>query len=325
MRKDSILKNNQSGDGCEVLVSIIIPCYCSAKTIPLVVEEVKDVLEKENQKFEIIAINDCSPDNTWETIFKLSETDERLKVINLAKNMGRHNALLCGCHYASGDYIVFMDDDMQCPADKLTNLLDAVKGDYDVAIARYPKKKQSLWKNIGSSVNDKVANWLIGKDKELKFSNYCAMRAFVKNEITNYSNPYPYLSGLIVRATQNIINIDMEERERTIGVGHYTFKKSLSLWLNSFTAFSVKPLRLATVLGCLIALCGIVVTVITIVRKILNPDILMGYTSLMASILFVGGMIMFMLGLIGEYIGRIYISLNSLPQYVVRETNNIQV
>ncbi|MCD7757304.1 MAG: glycosyltransferase, partial [Clostridiales bacterium] len=246
-------------------------------------------------------------------------------VIDIAKNGGRHNALMCGCHYTTGDYVAFIDDDLQCPTDRFWDLLAPLEsGEYDVSIAKYPKKTQSGLKNFGSKVNDTVANWLLGKDKDLKFSNYSVMRRFVKDEVIRYTNPYPYLSGLMLRATSRVTNVVMEERERTIGVGHYNFKKSFALWMNSFTAFSVKPLRLATTLGVICAIVGVITGIYTVIHKFLVPTVTVGYSSLMAAMLFLGGMIMFLLGLIGEYIGRIYISLNNSPQYVVRETLNVE-
>ena len=174
-----------------------------------------------------------------------------------------------------------------------------LNGDADVAIAKYPHKTQSAFKNFGSKVNDAVATWLLGKDKDLKFSNFSVMKRFVKDEV--------------------IKNVEMEERERTIGVGHYSFRKSFALWMNSFTAFSVKPLRFATTCGIAFAFIGMLMVVYTVVHKLVNPNVAIGYSSLMSIILFIGGMIMFMLGLIGEYIGRIYISLNNSPQFVIRE------
>ncbi|MCD7822368.1 MAG: glycosyltransferase [Clostridiales bacterium] len=289
-------------------------------------DEIRDlVAQRPEYDYEIVAVNDCSPDNVLSVLRQQAAQDRRVKVIDLAKNGGRHNALMCGCHYTTGDYVAFIDDDLQCPTDRFWDLLAPLEsGDYDVSIAKYPKKTQSGLKNFGSKVNDTVANWLLGKDKDLKFSNYSVMRRFVKDEVIRYTNPYPYLSGLMLRATSRVTNVVMEERERTIGVGHYNFKKSFALWMNSFTAFSVKPLRLATTLGVICAFVGVITGIYTVIHKFLVPTVAVGYSSLMAAMLFLGGMIMFLLGLIGEYIGRIYISLNNSPQYVVRETLNVE-
>lgn len=307
-------------------ISFVIPCYASEGSVALVMDEIRSTVgQRPEYDYEIVAVNDCSPDNVIAVLRQQAAQDKKVKVIDLAKNGGRHNALICGCHYVTGDYVVFIDDDLQCPTDRLWDLLAPLEsGDYDVSIAKYPKKTQSGFKNFGSKVNDIVANWLLSKDKNLKFSNYSVMKKFVKDEVIRYTNPYPYLSGLMLRATSRITNVVMEERERTIGQGHYNFKKSFALWMNSFTAFSVKPLRLATTCGILCAIIGVLMALYTVIRKLLIPTVAIGYSSLMAAQLFIGGMIMFMLGLIGEYIGRIYISLNNSPQFVVRKTYNLE-
>ena len=306
------------------LISFIIPCYASEGSVGLVIDELREIVrQKPAFDYQIIAVNDCSPDGLMDVLRAYAAADPKVIAVDLAKNGGRHNALMCGCHFAEGDYVVFIDDDQQCPADRLWDLMAPLtEGNYDVAIAKYPKKKQSGFKNFGSYVNDSVATWLLGKSRDLKFSNFSVMRKFVRDEIIKYTNPYPYMSGLMLRSTKRVCNVEMEERERTIGVGHYNFRRSFALWLNSFTAFSVKPLRIATTCGMLFAFLGALMVIYTVVHKLLVPTTAIGYSSLMAMLLFIGGMIMFMLGLIGEYIGRIYISLNNSPQFVIRQTYN---
>lgn len=308
------------------LISFIIPCYASEGSVALVMEEIRQVVgQRPDYDYEIVAVNDCSPDNVMSVLRQEAAKDPKVKAIDLARNGGRHNALICGCHYASGDYVVFIDDDQQCPTDQLWNLMSPLtEGNYDVSIAKYPKKTQSGLKNFGSQVNDAVANWLLGKSKDLKFSNFSVMKKFVKEEVIRYTNPYPYLSGLMLRATSRVTNVVMEERERTIGVGHYNFRKSFALWMNSFTTFSVKPLQLSTKCGVVCAVLGLLMACYTVIHKLMYPNVAAGYSSLMAVMLFLGGMILFVLGLIGEYVGRIYISLNNSPQYVIRETFNIE-
>ncbi len=303
------------------VISFVIPCYCSEGSVELVMDEVREVVaQRPGFDYQIIAVNDCSPDGTLDALKRAAAADEHVTAIDLARNGGRHSALMCGCHYAQGDYVVFVDDDQQCPLDRLWDLLaPLLDGSADVAIARYPKKQQSRFKNMGSWVNDRGATWLLGKSPDLKFSNFSAMRRFVRDEVVKYTNPYPYLSGLMFRSTSRVVNVDMEERERLIGEGHYTFAKSLSLLVNSFTSFSVKPLRIATVLGVVLAALGALFALYVVIRKLLIPQTALGWSSTMAMMVFIGGMIMLMLGIIGEYLGRIYISLNNSPQFVVRE------
>lgn len=307
------------------VISFIIPCYRSEGSVGLVIDEIREMVgQRSGFDYQVVAVNDCSPDGTLGVIADIARADSRVTAVDLAKNVGRHNALMCGCRLATGDFVVFCDDDQQCPLDRLWDLLepllrDSSEGGFDVSIARYAKKTQAGWKNAGSKLNDAVATWLLGKDPNLKFSNFSAMKAFVKDEVIKYTNPYPYLSGLMLSSTARVCNVDMEERERTIGTGNYSFRRSVRLWMNSFTSFSVKPLRIATFFGFLLAFLGALSAALVVVRKLLVPTVALGYSSTMAAMLFIGGMIMLMLGLIGEYVGRIYLSLNNLPQYVVRE------
>lgn len=307
----------------KTLVSLVIACYRSEHTIRTVVDEIAATFAaNETYDYELILVNDCSPDNVWDVLRDAADASERVTAINLAKNMGRIPALMAGFRVSKGDVVVVLDDDGQCPMDRVFDLLNPVTGetDYDVAIADYPVKKQGFFKGIGSRVNERMTRIILEKPKDVRFNNFLAMRRYVVNEVMRYENPYPYLTGLVLRTTRRIVNIPMEERERLYGGTTYTFKKLVSLWMNGFTAFSVKPLRLATVFGFFMAIVGFLWGLIIVIRKIVNPgEILAGYSSLMAVILVVGGVLMLMLGLVGEYIGRIYISINRSPQYVVRD------
>ncbi len=309
----------------KTLLSFVIPCYRSELTVEKVIDEIIETVAHcaDKYDYEIICVNDCSPDNVISVLKKSASGNKKIKVIDLAKNSGKHAALMAGYAEVSGSFVVNLDDDGQCPIDKLWDLLAPLYEGYDAVYAKYPHKKQSAFKNFGSKINSMMANYIINKPKDLYISNFSVYKRFVVDEMILYRNPYPYNTGLVLRATSKVTNVKMAERERSAGVGHYTFKKSLSLWINGFTSFSVKPLRIATFCGALTALIGFVSGVVTIINKILNPDMLAGYSSLMAVLLFVSGMIMLMLGMIGEYIGRIYICINNSPQYVVRDKINL--
>ena len=301
-------------------VSFIIPCYRSEQTITGVVEEIRQTMETlPDYTFEVILVNDCSPDNTFQTIRQLCGKYDNIIGINLAKNFGQHSAIMAGLHYATGDVCVFLDDDGQTPANEVGKLLAAVAAGADVAIASYDHKMHSHFRNWGSRLNERMMHIMLHKPKELFVSSYFAVKRFVADSMLQYSNSYPYLPGLLLRATKNIVNVPVHHREREVGTSGYTLKKLIGLWFNGFTAFSVVPLRIATVVGVVSAFVGFIYGIYTIIRKLVDPDILLGFSSLMAAILFIGGMLMIMLGLIGEYIGRIYISLNNSPQFVVRE------
>lgn len=300
-------------------ISIVIPCYRSESSLPAVVAEIKDTMAARAQDYEIVLVDDCSSDGTFQVIRRLVDADSHIKGITLMRNFGQHAALMAGFHHISGDVVVCMDDDGQTPAEDIFKLADKLSEDVDVVYARYENKKHSFFRNFGSFVNDRMTCWLLGKPSHLFLSSYFATKRLVIEEIKRYSNPYPYLGGLVLRTTRKIINVDVHHRQRQSGSSNYTARKLLSLWMNGFTSFSIKPLRVATFIGCLCAVIGFIYGLSIIISRLVNPNMQMGYSSLMSAVLFVGGLIMLMMGMVGEYIGRIFISLNAMPQFVVRE------
>jgi len=305
-------------------VSFVIPCYRSENTITGVVEEIEKAMAalKDVYDFEIILVNDSSPDNTMGTIRKLCEERKNIIGIGFARNFGQHAALMAGLRQSTGDYVVCLDDDGQTPADEVSKLLDKLEEGYDAVYAKYEHKQHSGFRNLGSKVNELMTRVMLEKPKELFISSYFAVKRFIVEDMIRYENSYPYVIGLVLRSTKNITNVVVNHREREEGSSGYTLKKLLALWFNGFTAFSVKPLRIATCVGVFCACAGFLYGIYIILNRFLNPDVPLGYSSMMAALVFFCGMIMVMLGLIGEYIGRIYISMNSSPQYVIRERIN---
>lgn len=302
------------------LVSFVIPCYRSAQTIGRVVDEIDTTMkELSGYAYEIVLVNDASPDDTFDVIRGMCAKRRDVCGVNLARNFGQHAALMAGFRHVRGDVVVCLDDDGQTPADEVGKLLAKLEEGYDVVYAKYVHKQHSLFRNFGSKVNELMTRAMLGKPKELYISSYFAMRRFVAQELVRYENPYPYVIGLVLRSTKKIANVEVTHREREIGTSGYTVGKLLGLWFNGFTAFSVKPLRIATVIGVISACGGFLYGIYTVVKKFLNPAVPVGFSALMAAIVFFCGLILLMLGIIGEYIGRIYISLNNSPQYVVRE------
>lgn len=308
-------------------ISFVIPCYRSEGTIRKVVDEIRDTVNAHNgavsnsttDDYEIVLVNDCSPDGVWNEIKTLATEDPNIKGICLAKNFGQHSALMAGYANATGDYIVSLDDDGQTPACETYKLVEKLEEGFDVVYGYYNHAAQHLFRRLGSWTNKKMAEAIIGQPKTLNTTSFFIMRKFIADEIVRYPHPFPYISGLVFRATKNLGNVYVGHRKRLEGKSGYTLSGLISLWVNGFTAFSVKPLRAATFIGILCALVGFVAGLFVVYEKFMNPQVPIGYTSLLATLLFVGGMIMLLLGLIGEYVGRIYISINQSPQYVIRE------
>ncbi|MDE6314625.1 MAG: glycosyltransferase family 2 protein [Lachnospiraceae bacterium] len=305
-------------------LSFVIPCYGSEHTIEDVTNQIKQVMSTHREyDYEIILVNDCSPDNVWQVITRLCKKDGHIRAIRLAKNFGQHSALMAGYSYVTGDYVATLDDDGQTPAEEVFKLVDKVKEGYDVAYGYYSERKDNLFRKFGTVVNNKMLEMMIEKPKNVHLTSYFVAKRYVIAEITKYQNPYPYIWGLVLRTTKNIVNVEINHKERAEGKSGYTLTKLLNLWMNGFTAFSVKPLRFATCVGAVTSAIGVLFIIFTIVKKLMQPDLVPGYSSLMAVLLFIGGMLMVMLGLIGEYVGRIYICINASPQFVIGEQLNL--
>ncbi len=306
-------------------ISFVIPCYRSEHTLTSVISEIENTMNLLQQYiYEIVLVNDCSPDDTFHVIRQLCEQKPYVKGINLARNFGQHAALMAGMRHTSGDYMVCLDDDGQSPADEVGKLLGKLEEGYDAVYAKYEHKHHSAFRNLGSKVNELMLRVMLDKPASLYVSSYFAVKRFVVEDMVRYENSYPYVIGLVLRATKNIANVTVTHRDRMEGKSGYTLKKLLGLWINGFTAFSVKPLRIATLMGAICAAFGFLYGFYTIVKKLVNPEVPLGFSSIMSAIVFFGGMMMLMLGLIGEYIGRIYISLNNSPQYVIKEKINVE-
>lgn len=300
-------------------ISFVIPCYNSSKTIESVVNEIVTTVNKRDDEYEIILVNDCSTDDVWNVIKKLRKYNSRIKGICLAKNFGQHSALMAGYNKASGDIVVSLDDDGQTPADEVYSLIDKLNEGYDVVYASYDHKQHSSVRNLGTKLNNMMCEKLLGKPKGLTITSYFVAKRFVIDEIKKYSNSYAYVPGLVLRTTNSIASVPVNHRAREEGKSGYSFTKLIALWMNGFTAFSVKPLRISTFIGMMTAVIGFIYCIFILVNKIINPRVPIGWTSTIGVMLLIGGMILFVLGMIGEYLGRAYISLNNSPQYVIKE------
>lgn len=302
-------------------VSYVIPCFNSSKTIENVVNEISETMKGiKKYDYEIILVNDCSKDNTFEEIKNICKKNLKVLGISLARNFGQHAALMAGFHFITGDIVVCLDDDGQTPANEVNKLLDKIQEGYDVCYASYAHKEHSGFRNFGSKINDLMTRIMLNKPKELKVTSYFASKRFIIDEMIRYGNSYPYVIGLVLRSTKNICNVEVTHRQREIGESNYNLSKLFSLWMNGFTSFSIKPLRIATYIGVISAVAGFIYALIIVIKHFVWGLAPQGWSSLSSIVLILGGIILIVLGLIGEYVGRIYMCTNATPQYVVKET-----
>lgn len=301
------------------ILSIVIPCYNSEKMISNVVDRIISTLgERAEYEWEIILVNDGSRDMTWDVISGLANGNKRIKAINFSRNFGQHAAMMAGYRKAVGDLILGLDDDGENRPEEMFSLIDKLDEGYDCVCAEY-ETHGNAFRSLGTRMNNWMACYLLDKPKNLTMTSYYVVKRFVIEQAIRYQHSYPYIAGLFLQASRNWGTVQLNRSERLQGKSGYSLKKLLSLWVNGFTAFSVKPLRLAGGLGGFFACMGLLMGVYVIIRKICFGDVLAGYSSMMAALSFFGGMIMLLLGIIGEYVGRIYVSINNSPQYVVKE------
>lgn len=308
------------------MYSIVIPCYKSSETIRTVVESTMEEMDKMGRgDYEFVLVNDCSPDNgkTMQVLKDLVNDYKNIRVLDLAKNVGQHNAMLAGLRAAKGDAIISMDDDMQTRPSELSKMFVAFDEGYDVVYGAYPQKKESLFRRFGSWVNKMCAVVFLGRPKGLRTSSFWIIRKYVRDSIITYQSSHSYLLGLILRSTSNITQVEVQHFERESGQSGYTFKALLKLWSN-IIGFTVKPLRLAMHGGMAISILSFIAAIVILIRKLTNPGLTAGWASLMVAIFFSLGIEMFFIGLIGEYIGRTYMHINSEPQYVIKAQYNIE-
>ena len=300
-------------------VSIVIPVYNSENCLDELARRLTDVLDSLGKTYEIILVNDCSPDNSWQKISELCKVYGKIKGINLRKNFGQDCAIMAGLSYSSGEAVIIMDDDLQHDPADIPFLLAGLDREYDVCYALFDSKKQSWFKNLGSWFNGKVANMILKKSKEVYLSPYKAIQRGVVDEIVKYDGPYPYIDGLLFRVTRNITQVTVQHHERYTGKGNYNFIKSIRVWMRLATNFSVTPLRIASFLGFLCSSIGFILAMFFIIQHFVNGKAPVGWASLITVVLFLGGIQLVTTGIIGEYVGRLFLHHSKQPQFIVRE------
>jgi glycosyltransferase involved in cell wall biosynthesis len=300
-------------------LSLVIPVYNGSRTIAPLVERITTVFA--SMLFEIVLVNDGSEDDS-EIVCKalVKKWPAVVTLVNLSRNFGEHNAVLAGLNYSRGQYVAVLDDDGQNPPEEAMSMLQELKcKSYDVVYGHYIEKQHSWFRNAGSWFNDRVATLMLDKPKDLYLSSFKVMTRFVVDEIIKYRGPFPYIDGLVYRTTRRIGQIPVKHRPNPGGASRYSLRKLLRLWLNMFLNFSIKPLRLSVYVGLFVACLSILALGLILIDKIwITPNLTHGVPTVIASIVFFSGVQLMILGLIGEYLGRLYLDQTGTPQYIVR-------
>jgi undecaprenyl-phosphate 4-deoxy-4-formamido-L-arabinose transferase len=302
-------------------LSLVIPVYNGSRTIAALVEHTAKIFG--STSFEIVLVNDGSEDDSEKVCAQLAvKFPQNVTFVHLSRNFGEHSAVLAGFTQARGRYVAVLDDDGQNPPEEVVPMLDELKRkNYDVVYGHYIEKKHSWFRNLGSRFNDRIATLVLHKPKDLYLSSFKVMNRFLVNEIVKYHGPYPYTDGLIYRVTRNIGQIPVEHRASVSGPSRYTFRRLVRLWLNMFLNFSIKPLRVSVYVGLFASCLSLVALVAILIDKLwLTPNLTVGIPTVLGSVVFFSGIQLMILGLVGEYLGRLYLDQTGTPQYIVRYT-----
>lgn len=302
------------------MISIIIPCYNSEQSISEVVLLIDKEMNNLCKSYELVLVNDDSKDNTYLKIKELCDKYSNITGINLSRNFGQHNAIMAGLNHISKDseFVLFLDDDLQTHPSQICKLIHKINEGYDVVYGIYNEKYHSIFRNLGSKFNSWTIRLLTDRPKHLRTSSFWIARRFICDEIIKYKSSYPFLSGLVFRVTHNVGNVYIEHFQRKYGKSNYNIKRLIKLW-STLINFSVVPLRISIIFGSILGALGFLTTFVILIKKYLNPAVPVGWSSIMATMFILSGINLIFMGIIGEYIGRIFMASNDKPQFIVKE------
>lgn len=326
LRVSSHLKMRSFSRKEEPYLSIVIPVYRSAVCLMALYDEIESVMSSMGKSYEVIFVNDFSPDNSWSVIESVCAVDNRVIGIDLRRNFGQDNAILTGLRTARGEYVAIMDDDLQHDPKFLPDLLSEIEQGADVVYADFGMKHQKLWKNLGSWINGKIAEWVLDKPKGMYISPYKVIRKEIAQLICDYPGHAPYIDGLLFQVTARFAQVPVDHQPRYEGQGNFTFARSVGVSARLAFSFSVRPLRLICAAGALFSALGLALALFVVSYRLLLPQDFgaeaAGWASLMVTILFVAGLQMIFFGALAEYTGRSYLLMSRKPQSAIREVLN---
>lgn len=300
----------------DIHLSIVIPVYNSGASVVSLVDDLYRLYK--DHSLQVVLVNDGSEDDSGKYCDSLAARYQDVLHIELRRNFGEHNAVMCGLNHIAGDFVVIMDDDYQNPPEELLKLIQAAE-EHDVVYSRYTEKQHHFVRNMMSKINDMFATWLMDKPRGLYLSSFKLIRREVADEIIKYHGPFPYIDGLILRATSSLGVVEVEHNKRESGQSNYTIRKLVHLWLNMFVNFSIKPMRVMVLSGMTVAAASFMFGVMVIVEKINYPETEVGWASIMVAITMLFGVQFIFMGMIGEYLGKQYLDQNGTPQWVIRK------
>lgn len=300
-------------------LSVVIPAYNSSGSLGALISELTQTLPTFTSGYEIIVVNDGSKDNTWQVLSQLVNAYPHLQAINLLRNYGQHNALLCGIQSAKNDIIVTIDDDLQNPPQEIPKLLDKLAEGYDVVYGTPQKERHGFWRDLASQVTKLVLQNTMGAQTARNVSAFRAFRSWVREAFVGYNGSFVSIDVLLTWGTTRFTAIPVRHESRKIGVSNYTFRKLVTHALNMMTGFSVLPLQLASMIGFVFTLFGFGILAYVIGRYLILGYSVPGFPFLASIISIFSGAQLFALGIIGEYLARMHFRLMDKPAFAIRD------
>ncbi|MFU2485944.1 glycosyltransferase family 2 protein [Thauera sp. WH-1] len=297
-------------------LSIVIPVFRSAATLPTLYKRLIDSLEPTQLSFEIIVVEDCGGDNSWEVISRIAQMDNRVFGIQLSRNFGQHAATICGFAQSRGEWIATLDDDLEQPPEKIPELVQKAQSGFDLIYGVYPQRTHKPWRNITSS----IARWLFKKaipSLNDTYTSFRVIRGDIARELQRFDSPFPFVDGYLSWLTNRCTTVEVPHESRLHGQSNYTIRKLITHTINIFVTFSDAPLRIASWAGILASAMGITWLLVIVMRYLLGGISVSGFASIMAAILFFGGIQLLVLGIFGEYLGRMNFKTSKKPLYLI--------
>ena len=299
--------------------SVVIPVYNSADSLNELYQRICRVFNEMQKTFEIIFVDDSSADMSWQIMKELKNNGEQIKIIQLMKNFGQHNAIICGLHHVSGKYVITMDDDLQNPPEEIPKLINKIDKGYDAVIGAPKRKQDSVLKNLGSFFIRYLNTRIFGKPKDLKLSSFRIMTREIADQIKILKTPYPYITGMMLSLTRNLANVTVQHDKRKHGSSTYTAAKLIKLAFNLIINYSSLPLKFLTYTGIIVSAASFCMGLYFIIKKILMGVAVPGYTSLVVLLSFFNGLLLVILSIMGEYLARIISEVSNKQQFVIRK------
>jgi glycosyltransferase involved in cell wall biosynthesis len=304
--------------GNKPFFSVVIPVFNSARSLAELHRLLAETLQALGKPYELIFVNDCSLDDSLAVLQELKKNDQRLIVIDLSRNFGQQNALLCGFNYCAGQYVITLDDDLQNPPQEIAKLFARINEGYDAVFASYRRKKDKIYKNLGSRLVRRLTQKIFNLKNDLRFSSFRIIRREIVEEIKRMNTPYPYISGMILTVTRKVANAEVEHKKRQFGRSNYSLRKLVKLALNLLINYSTYPLKVISFGGIVISIVAFSIGVFVFIRKLMDESIRAGWTSTVMLISFFASMFFLIAFIFGEYLKRILAEVENNKQYAVK-------